>query len=98
MRSVRGSGVDPATAKRIVNLTVDTALRRALAKGGPAWAYPRTAEDRALVMRQLLALDAVDLNSAVFLRDALAAALSLHGIDSDWLFSPARKSHSAGLH
>jgi len=89
MRAVRGAGIDPAAAKRIVSQAVEAALRQALAKGRSPWGNPRTASEKSLVLMQLQALEAADRGSGVFLRETMASAMHLYGQDTRWLRKPA---------
>jgi hypothetical protein len=96
MRAVRGAGVDPAAAKRIVSQSVDASMRQALAKSKSVWDHPRTSGEKALVLKQLLALESSDHRAGACLRETMAAALLLYGEDAKWLRKHASAAGAVG--
>jgi len=95
LRAVRGAGVDPATAKRILSQTLDAAARQALASGKASWSARHDTFERVFMMKQLLALEQSDREAANFLMESAAAALNLHGEDTRWLRGRAAKTPTA---
>ncbi len=97
IRAVRLAGVDPATARRIVNQSVDTALMQAPAQCRSAWAGRRSNSEKALLLKQLSALEGSDPVAGAFLWETITAALQFYGADARWLRKP-RTAGSGGSH
>lgn len=88
MRAVRLAGVDPSTARRIVNQSVDAALIQAPAGCRSAWGGSLSAMEKARLLKQLAALETSDPPAGAFLRETVAAALQFYGSDTRWLRKP----------